>query len=392
MLLNRPRANEIMRREGLGGLIATTHENVTYLTDHHGDFWFIRATKVAAVLAEGDSKAILVAPASHVTTITPLDEIDLVVFAGIPLVVAENGTPNEDDKKLLGRRSKLESEAGFMEGLFAALRQLGLSEARVAVDERNFTREQFAALEAEFPKADFVNGYEIFRAVRAVKSPAEVERLRSSVHATEAGIRKALSILTDGVTENELELAFNTGVAQAGAIPLFAVICSGQRSAHTNTVPSGRKISTGEVVRFDVGSRFQFYPSDIARTFVVGEPTETQRLYWDAIVEGQKAAMDVMRPGVTAGEVFKAAVETTRAAGLPNFKRQHVGHGIGIDLYDMPILTPENETPLEEGMVFCVETPSYEVGYAGFQVEDTMVVQENDVELLSTFPRDLTYR
>jgi Xaa-Pro aminopeptidase len=143
-----------------------------------------------------------------------------------------------------------------------------------------------------------------------------------------AGVRKAIGILREGVTEKELEQAFNLGVVEAGAIPFFATICSGKRSAHPNTVPSERKIAKGEVVRFDIGSRYRFYLSDIARTFVMGQPNASQQRCWNAVLAGERAAMETMKPGVTAGEVFEAGVQAARAAGLPNFKRNHVGHGI----------------------------------------------------------------
>jgi Xaa-Pro aminopeptidase len=320
------------------------------------------------------------------------EDIDAFVFGGIPLVVSDLGTPDENDKRLLERRNQLENFPGAMPALFGAIRHLGLGEGRIGVDERNFTRKQYGELEAQFPKAQVLDGYEVFRTIRAVKTPEEVRRLHKSVQACEAGLKKALAILKAGVTERDLERAFFAGVGEAGGMPIIAVICSGQRSAHTNTTPSDRKIKEGDVVRFDLGARYALYPSDLARTYVVGKANATQNLYWDTIVAAEEAAMEAMRPGVLAGEIFDIAVETARRTGLPNFKRQHVGHGIGIDLYDMPILTPKNETPIEEGMVFCIETPCYEIGFAGFQVEDTMVVRSNGVELLSSLPRDMAYR
>ena len=390
MLLNRSRATAIMEQNGLDGLIATTPENVTYLTDHHGDYWMIRAISVFAALAKGKENAVLVAPASQVTPLTPTN-IDIVAYGGIPLVVSDIGKANDEDKALLECRQGLELLPGAMPALFKAVSDLGLTKSRVAVDERNFTPRQFAELKAEYPNADFVDGYDLFRLIRAVKTDAEVERLRRSVQATEAGIRNAVQILVPGVTEKELANAFNVGVTETGAVPLFAVICTGHRSAHTNTIPGATVVKKGDVVRFDLGSRYRYYPSDIARTFVVGaEPTTTQQSYWDSIVSGQQAAIDALRPGVTAGKVFQIAVETCRASGIPKFERNHVGHGIGIEVYDMPILAPNNETIIEEGMVFCVETPVYEVGYAGLQVEDTMVVREDGVELLSIYPKSLT--
>ena len=389
MLLNRARASMIMDQEDLDGLIATTPQHVTYLTDHHGEYWHIRTITVFAAMAKNEPMPVLIAPIGNISTLTPTN-INVVVYGGIPQIMPSKYEADEYDRVLLEKREGLAPLPNAMQALFKAVRDLGLSNGRVAVDERNFTRSQFAALEAEFPKAEFVDGFDLISSIRSVKTDEEIERLRVSVKATEAGVRAAAGILIPGVSEKELEDAFNLGVIKSGAIPLFSIICSGHRSAHTNTVPGNRIIQPGDVVRMDIGSVYRYYKSDIARTFIAGaEPTKTQQLYWDAVVAAEEAAMQALKPGVTAGEVFRIAVETAQGSGIPNFKRNHVGHGIGIETYDMPVLTPDNDTIIEEGMVFCVETPYNEFGLGGFQVEDTMVVRKNGVELLSSFPKSL---
>jgi len=76
-----------------------------------------------------------------------------------------------------------------------------------------------------------------------------------------------------------------------------------------------------------------------------------------------------------------------RREGIPHYNRNHVGHGIGLDGYDVPNLTPSSTEVLEEGMVLCVETPYYELGFAGLQVEDMVRVTRDGVEsLMSTAP------
>jgi len=129
-----------------------------------------------------------------------------------------------------------------------------------------------------------------------------------------------------------------------------------------------------EVIRFDVGTMAaNGYHSDIARNFSLGEPDERALRYWDATLAGIDAAAAAMKPGATAADVFQAAVAAVRGAGIPHFKRNHVGHGIGLEVYDVPLLAPSDTTPIEEGMVFQVETPYYELGWAGIQPEDTVV-------------------
>jgi Xaa-Pro aminopeptidase len=87
---------------------------------------------------------------------------------------------------------------------------------------------------------------------------------------------------------------------------------------------------------------------------------------------------------VRAAEVFEAAVAAVQRAGIRHYRRNHVGHGIGLDGYDAPSLSPDSGEVLEEGMVLCVETPYYELGRWGLQVEDMVVVRADGVERLST--------
>ena len=87
------------------------------------------------------------------------------------------------------------------------------------------------------------------------------------------------------------------------------------------------------------------------------------------MLAGERAAIERMRPGVTVGEIFDTAVRVTREAGIPDYQRHHVGHGIGLEPYDPPTIVAGSEARLEPGMVFCVETPYYEHGWGGVQVD-----------------------
>ena len=78
------------------------------------------------------------------------------------------------------------------------------------------------------------------------------------------------------------------------------------------------------------------------------------------------AAIKAARPGVRACELFRIAVETTRKAGIPDYRRHHVGHCLGLEVYDDPSVTPDNQTVLEENMVLNIETPYYELGWGGW--------------------------
>ena len=94
------------------------------------------------------------------------------------------------------------------------------------------------------------------------------------------------------------------------------------------------------------------------------------------IREGEIEAIKSMRPGIACKEVFDTAVRTVRR-GIPNYRRSHCGHGIGLEIYDSPSVAPDAKDELEENMVLCIETPYYILGWGGVQVEDTLQVTGN---------------
>jgi Xaa-Pro dipeptidase len=193
-------------------------------------------------------------------------------------------------------------------------------------------------------------------------------------------IQAALAVAREGATEIDLARAFHTKTIAEGGLPVLGCFGVGTRSAMTNVQPSERKMAQGDVIRFDVGGRYKHYRADIARNAVLGSPGKKLAQYHRAICVGLDRAIEMIKPGVRAADVFEACVETVRREGIPHYQRSHVGHGIGLDGYDAPNIAPSNSEVFEEGMVICVETPYYEMGFAGLQVEDTLVVTKDGVD------------
>jgi Xaa-Pro aminopeptidase len=167
------------------------------------------------------------------------------------------------------------------------------------------------------------------------------------------------------------------------ATPVLGCIGFGERSALMNVQPSERKLRAGDVIRFDVGGRYKHYRADIARIATCGEPDKTVSDQYRALLAGVEHAASVVKPGMPASQVFQDVMSVVRLAGLPHYKRNHVGHGIGMDGYDLPILSAASTDIIEEGMVLCIETPYYEIGRWGLQVEDMFVVRAAGLERLT---------
>lgn len=145
----------------------------------------------------------------------------------------------------------------------------------------------------------------------------------------------------------------------------------------------------GDLIRTEMGCTFHHYWSDTGRTAVLGFPSDRQRKLHAALLAGHRAALDALRVGTAASAVFDAAVRAVRAAGFSGYERPHVGHGIGLQLYDVPTLSPSDHTVMEAGMVINVEIPYYELGFGSMQIEDTLLVTDRQPLLLSDAPREL---
>jgi Xaa-Pro aminopeptidase len=122
---------------------------------------------------------------------------------------------------------------------------------------------------------------------------------------------------------------------------------------------------------------------------VVGEPSEEIEKVSAALLAGQAVALERVLPGSHAAEIFHATMSAVCAAGLPQYRRHHVGHGLGLAPHEFPTIGPDQSEPLIPGMVVNVETPYYRPGWGGIMYEDTLVVGEGGAERLTTLDNRL---
>jgi Xaa-Pro dipeptidase len=385
MLLNQSRLQALCAESSVDALVATAPENVTYSTGYWAlSQWIRRGPQSFAVLPARELAASCVlAPTSLLDQLADQDDVwveDVRRFGFFHMDRADVELGALDRE--LVRLNGLPDGKDGMATLVATIRDLKLDRSHIGIDELGLMPGQWEHLARELPNCRISPASELFRRIRAVKTPTEVERLSRVAIIAERSVAAALAIAEEGVTEREMARAFHTRTVQDDGFPVLGCIGFGTRSAMPNVHPSDAPLRRGDVIRFDVGGRYKHYRADIARIATFGEPDARVRLYHRALHNGVNAAFEVIRPGVTAAEVFNAAVEAVKRSGIPHYSRSHVGHGIGLDGYDVPNLAPGSKQVIEEGMVMCVETPYYELGWCGLQVENTVVVRANGPELL----------
>ncbi|MDL2213955.1 Xaa-Pro peptidase family protein [Clostridia bacterium OttesenSCG-928-O13] len=382
------RAKALAAQGGLDVIITSLPENTRYFSGFYPAAMDIAyAAECYLVLHAASGAMALVASAADVPTILEGG------FSGsiYPLGVFQFCTPGNDAftgrvKEILATR--LPSAAA---ALHAAIGQLCPGAKTVAVDEARCPPTTWLALAEALQKdgAALTSANAMLHRVKSVKHPEEIAMLRRSANIAENALMEMIAEIRPGASETEMAEIYRQKVAAQGANPFFCVATANVRAAFSDTVNRPfSKVEDGTVVRYDFGCILEGFHSDLSRTAVAGQNPKAEA-YYAAVRAGEEAAVAAIKPGVAASEVFHIAQETVQKTGIPHYSRHHVGHGIGVSTYDWPSIAPDSDAVLEEDMVLCIETPYYEIGWGGVQVEDAIVITATGAEYLTETSRAL---
>ena len=375
------RVRAALEKAGAAALLATLPQNVLYLTR------FRKAGSALAVLtAEAPDRPTLVLPAANIDFVLedPDPSVEVIPYGTFVRFFSGGDLP-EREATVRRLHQGIRWGQGMAEVAASVLEGPGASE--VIADA---PIEAIPGLQEAAPGLKVTPDPDVFLRLRMVKTREEVDRLRTSARITEEAIAASAEAIGPGATQAEIAGAFAAAVVTRGAGIRSDNVSIDEGAALGNVNMPEDQIREGSIVRYDVGAIYRGYASDIARCFSVGTPREGIGVQYEALLLGQQAALDLLRPGARASDLFEAAVAAVRGAGIPHYERTHVGHGIGIaGGYDQPLLAPDDHTVIEPGTVLCVETPFYEVGRVGLQVEDMVLVTDGGFELLSHSSRRL---
>lgn len=231
----------------------------------------------------------------------------------------------------------------------------------------------------------------VLREGRMIKDADEVAELRRAGDAIDAVHRRVADWLRAGRTEREVAADIAEAIRAEGHETVeFVIVGSGLNGADPHHEVSDRVIEDGDVVVVDIGGAVPSgYNSDSTRTYVVGSPTAEQAERIAVLVRAQQAAVDAVRPGVTAHEVDAAARQVLADAGLGEAFLHRTGHGIGVSVHEEPYIAPGNDLPLREGMAFSIEPGIYFPGEWGARIEDIVVVTSDGCVRLNNAPHAL---
>ena len=396
-LLNIDRLQRMFDKYHLDILIASSPTNVQYTTGFRPVEELTSnpsgSHQTFAILSKNYPDICLIIPQSDIAAFCYSDswanEIEVYggcyQFSGVEL--------NTKEKQVI-EICQYSKKSGFgtaLEALKSVLKKYKMEKSCIGIDEMYLDPKLLNEIMTSFPQAEVKYAHHVFSEIRAVKTSSEIVKLKESINVTEGAIKAAREAIKASVTEIELASILLNYIIKKKAFPILWYVGAGRSSSLIDREAfSSQKVYPGDWIMFDVGCRFDGYGSDLARSYVFNKPSKRQIEYYKAIQTGREEAISRIRPGVMTEEILDAAIRAIQREGIPHFDRIGIGHGIGCDLHEAPFITKQNKMPIEKGMVICVETPYYEIGWGGIQLEDTMLVTDTGVEFLSTMPVELT--
>jgi Xaa-Pro aminopeptidase len=239
-------------------------------------------------------------------------------------------------------------------------------------------------------KVRLKNSSAMVERARMVKDEGELNLIRTAVQLGATLFDRALQILRLGVRESEVAADMEYAARRAGAEDMSfpTIIASGERSAMPHARASNQPIPAGAFVVCDFGVILRGYCSDQTRTVWVGEEEKDAVRAYQAVLEAQQAAIDAVRPGVAVGEVDAAARKVLQKSGLGRYFTHSTGHGVGLEIHELPRVAAGQKQALQPGMVITIEPGVYFPGKWGVRIEDMVVVTRQGCEVLTPTGKD----
>jgi Xaa-Pro aminopeptidase len=227
--------------------------------------------------------------------------------------------------------------------------------------------------------------------LRMIKDAVELQAIRNAVQLADRLFDPLISHVDPGIPETEIaaELEHAARCAGAEGMSFETIVASGPRSALPHGRASSQRVPRNGFVVLDFGVILAGYCSDMTRTVHLGKPSARERHVYETLREAQQAAREAVRPGVTAGNVDRAARSLLRKAGYGRFFTHSTGHGVGLEIHERPRVARGQPDVLAPGMVITIEPGIYIPEQGGVRIEDMVAVTDTGHELLTSTRREL---
>lgn len=282
-------------------------------------------------------------------------------------------------------------EEGFTDAFAQAAHALNLDSGHWGVEAFHMRVLELEALQAVAPTLQTSHAEPALMALRSVKDAAEIAAIEKAVSVAERAIARLLPLIKIGMTEKQVAAQLTALLLDEGgeSIAFGPIVSAGPNGASPHAMPGERPLTSGDLLVIDWGVFVDGYPSDITRTFAVGDIDDKLKQIYEIVRQANEAGKQAVKPGATGQDVDRAARKVIVDAGYGDYFFHRTGHGLGLEVHELPGMVEGNTQPLAVGNVFTVEPGIYLAGRGGVRIEDDVVVTAAGCRSLTSFTRDL---
>lgn len=268
--------------------------------------------------------------------------------------------------------------------LISRAEQVGLEADYISWDMQRQVDEEWLPAQTLVPTVALIDE------LRSRKDRAEVARIEHAASVVDNALGEVRHTFLERLSERDFARTLDAAIRSGGADDLGfdTIVASGPNGAIPHHTPGERVIEAGDMVIVDVGAMVEGYRSDMTRTFCIGKMTADQRRHYDTVIAAQQAGFEAMRAGVGTVDVDTAARLVIGDAGWADSFTHGTGHGIGLDIHELPRVGKGVADIYEIGTVATVEPGVYLQGQAGVRIEDTCIATDTGARRLTKFPKD----
>jgi Xaa-Pro aminopeptidase len=351
------RARQYMREAGIDAIVATSPENVHYTSESY----------IYTVLLVRDRMAFTVVPAE-----------------GEPTYIVAGNEKNQAElySAIKDIQTYVEFQDYPMDALVKTLNEKGLADKRIGLERTHLPSRHEEYLGEQLPKAEFVDVKRLLDRLRMIKTPDEIALLERAATATRKALDSAFIAARPGDTEKQVANHIARNILEMGAdfIP-FLSVKTGKQFFTGHHMPGPTKLEVGNLIWCDYGGLWNGYFSDLARTWAIGEPTKEQAENYRNISTVYRRVIDNVRPGTPVRRLYEICREGFQEFGV-TLQMAHIGHSIGVELHEFPMIAPTDDYVIEENMVFNVE-PGYPKGGETIHIEDLILATKDGPRVLT---------
>lgn len=266
--------------------------------------------------------------------------------------------------------------------------------SRVSIESETLTVRQLNSYKHLFQEIEFDSSDALSNAIqklRMIKDDDEIACIKRAQEIAETAFGELLPFIRAGVTEREIALELNRLMFMHGAEDLSfdTIVLAGTNTSMPHGVPSDKKVEEGEFVLMDFGAVWNGYHSDMTRTICVGKPTEEMEKVYNIVLDAQLAGIRAAKAGITGMELDRISRDIIEQAGYGEYFGHSLGHGVGMEIHELPNASPGYKLLLNEKAVVTVEPGIYLAGKFGVRIEDFVILTENGCENLTKCSKKL---